>query len=92
MKSAKILIAHNAETMPIFSDLLYDFDLVTAIRLAEAERVVKQDDVDLIVIGLHFDDSRAIDLGNKNSTKQAPRIHTNNYHSHSTIQVCSRYT
>ena len=42
--------------------LLAEFDLVMVSTREEAERMIIEDGIDLFVIGVHFDESRAIEM------------------------------
>lgn len=63
MSRLRILIAEEQkvieETSKIFGD---DYELVLATRLKEAKRLCVEDGIDLFIIGIHFDDSRALEL------------------------------
>lgn len=62
-KDARILVAQEKSCIDIFvSALSSNYEIMPAVTLEEAERLSIEDGIDLFVIGIHFDDSRAIEL------------------------------
>jgi len=65
MKRARILIAGvKAEILQIMEALI-GYELIAVTKISEAERLVAEDGIDIFVIGLRFDDSRAMELVKK---------------------------
>jgi len=64
MRPARILIAEVETQMSKIRAALVGFELVEVTTLQQAERMVMEDGIDLVVVGIHFDDSRAIQLIN----------------------------
>ena len=59
---AKVLIADVPEMHPRIQDCLPGHDCVFATTMREAMLALRQDGFSLIVIGLHFDESRMFEL------------------------------
>jgi DNA-binding response OmpR family regulator len=55
----KILVADGDRRLP---HILAGHELVTAHALEEAQRAIERTQFDMIVVGVHFDDSRMFDL------------------------------
>jgi hypothetical protein len=62
MNNARILIAQTPETAPITQFALVGYELVTVYDLKAAKYQVMENGIDLFVVGIHFDESRATDL------------------------------
>jgi len=60
----KILIADDSAAIPMLANALAGYDLLTASKLLEAERLLLEDGIAIFVIGIHFDDSHAMELVN----------------------------
>lgn len=58
----RILVADTPESDRRLTEVLSGHELAFARTLGDAQRVLAQDKFDLIVIGVHFDDSRMFDL------------------------------
>lgn len=58
----RILIAQEARSLGMVADALRGYELLTATTLQEAERLLLEDGIDLFVVGIHFDDSRGVEL------------------------------
>jgi len=58
----RILVADTPESDRRLSEVLKGHELAFARTLGEAQRLLTQARFDLIVIGVHFDDSRMFDL------------------------------
>jgi CheY-like chemotaxis protein len=58
----RILVADTPESDRRLSEVLKGHELAFARTLSEAQRALAQGKFDLIVIGVHFDDSRMFDL------------------------------
>jgi CheY-like chemotaxis protein len=58
----KILIADTPEADRRFSVILSGYELVSVRTLEQAERAVEGAQFDLILVGVHFDDSRMFDF------------------------------
>jgi PleD family two-component response regulator len=59
---ARILIAEAMAEMPKISSALSAHELLETTTLQQAVRLVIEDGIELFVIGVHFDDSRAVEL------------------------------
>ncbi|MDR3617356.1 MAG: hypothetical protein P4L53_27615 [Candidatus Obscuribacterales bacterium] len=64
MSVAKILIAEDPRALPYVTQALAGYDLRIASSLKEAERMTLADGIDLFVLGIHFEDSRATEFAN----------------------------
>jgi DNA-binding NtrC family response regulator len=62
MQPARILIADDRRVLPVLEAAFCGYELIMVTRLAEAERLVLEDGIDMFIIGVHFDDSRATEL------------------------------
>ena len=58
----RVLVADIPESDRRLTEVLHGHELAFARTLGEAARILEQRDFDLIVIGVHFDDSRMFDL------------------------------
>ena len=58
----KILIADNREGDRRISAILSGYDLVFVRTLGEAQRAYEREPFAMVVVGVHFDDSRMFDL------------------------------
>lgn len=56
------MIAQDAQALGMTQDALRGYDLVVVTEIRAAQRLVMEDGIDLFVIGIHFDDSRAVEL------------------------------
>ncbi|MBA4027129.1 MAG: hypothetical protein C0473_02705 [Cyanobacteria bacterium DS3.002] len=61
-KPARILIAQEKTCIDVLVNALAGYDLITTSRLVEAERMVVEGGIDLFVVGVHFEDSRGLEL------------------------------
>jgi CheY-like chemotaxis protein len=64
MSIARILIAEDQKALPYVTQALAGYDLLIATSLKNAEQMTLEDGIDLFVLGIHFDDSRATELAN----------------------------
>lgn len=62
MDSARILIAHESKGLDTIAEALKDFELVCVTDAQGARAQIAQHHFDLILVGMHFDDSRAVEL------------------------------
>jgi CheY-like chemotaxis protein len=62
MKNIRVMIAQDAKALGATRDALEDYQLVVVTDMQAAQHEVIEDGIDLFVIGLHFDESRAIEL------------------------------
>lgn len=62
MKKARILVAQERSCIHVLEDALAGYELLLTTKLQEAERLLIENGIDLIVVGIHFDDSRAMEL------------------------------
>lgn len=62
MRQPKLLLANRAELILVIKEALSKYELLETTTLRQAERLVIEDGIDCFVIGIHFDDSRALDL------------------------------
>lgn len=62
MKPARILIAEEDSMMPLVAEALGGYELIEVYTYEQAVRMILEDGIDFVVIGVHFDDSRAIEL------------------------------
>ncbi len=58
----RILLAHDPQKIGFLLDSLTGFELVPAATVKEAERLITENGINLFIIGIHFDDSRALQL------------------------------
>ena len=58
----RILVADTPESDRRMTEVLNGHELVCARTLSEAQRLLEQQAFDLVVVGVHFDDSRMFDL------------------------------
>ena len=58
----RILVADTSDGDRRLSEILSGFDLTFVRALAEAQRALARERFDLILVGVHFDDSRMFDL------------------------------
>ncbi len=61
-KSKTILVAEEHSAINIVSSALKEFALLEATRFEQAQRLILDAGIDLVVIGIHFDESRAVEL------------------------------
>lgn len=59
---ATILVASTKYVLPHVRAALAGQELLEALNMQEAQRLVMKDGIELFVIGVHFDDSRAMEL------------------------------
>ena len=64
MKKGRILIAHDANHLGVVTKALEGYDLVVVSDVMGAQYQIMEDGIDLVIIGIHFDESRAIELVN----------------------------
>jgi response regulator RpfG family c-di-GMP phosphodiesterase len=62
MSIARILIAEDPEALPCITQALAGYELLIASSVNEVERMTIADGIDLFILGIHFDDSRATEL------------------------------
>lgn len=62
MKTARILIAHEPQGMDLITTSLQGYDLVPVTTIEDARYHINQGGIDLFLIGIHFDDSRAVEM------------------------------
>lgn len=62
MKSANILLAQEANIITATAAALYGFEVIAATTIRQAQRLIQENSLDLFVIGIHFDDSNALEL------------------------------
>jgi response regulator RpfG family c-di-GMP phosphodiesterase len=62
MRKAKLLLAMNRPYLPLVEAALADYEILPATTLSQAEKLIFQDGIDMCIISVHFDDSRAVDL------------------------------
>jgi response regulator RpfG family c-di-GMP phosphodiesterase len=60
--AARVLVAHDSKALSLTSYALYGYRLLKATNKHEAEALVINDSIDLFVVSIHFDDSRAVEL------------------------------
>lgn len=60
--NARILIAEDKSVISIVSNALDGYELIETTMLQEAKRAVAKHHIDLFVIGIHVDDSLALEL------------------------------
>jgi DNA-binding response OmpR family regulator len=58
----RILLAHAPEKIGFLVDALRGYEVMQAGTLKEAERLTIEDGINLFIVGIHFDDSRAMQL------------------------------
>ena len=59
---ARILVAASSMVLRQVSTALSGHEILETTTLRQAERLVLQDGIDIFVIGIQFDESRAVDL------------------------------
>jgi response regulator RpfG family c-di-GMP phosphodiesterase len=64
MSIAKILIAEDQRALPYVRQALAGYELLLVPSLQDAERMTLEGGIDLFILGIHFDDSRATELAN----------------------------
>ncbi|MBX9721747.1 MAG: hypothetical protein K2X81_10155, partial [Candidatus Obscuribacterales bacterium] len=62
MKSETIVLAMAQATFPAMRKALGAYKLLEAGTLDQAQRLLKEPNIDMFVIGIHFDDSRAMEF------------------------------
>jgi hypothetical protein len=62
MPKGKILVAHDPSGLFTIESALHGYELVIATDFMKAELMIIEDGIDCIVIGIHFDYSRAVEL------------------------------
>jgi len=62
MNRSKILLAQEFSVIADSAEALSCYDVIAMSTLAQAQRAILDDDIDVFVIGIHFDDSNALDL------------------------------
>lgn len=62
MSDARILIAQPEEAIALTTRALRGHDLVPTTTLLQAKRMVIEDGIDIFVVGIHFDDSSALEF------------------------------
>ena len=62
MKVARILVAQNPKGLQVTKTALSGYEVVTVDNIQRAKHQVMEDGIDLFLLGIHFDDSRAIEL------------------------------
>jgi hypothetical protein len=58
----RIVLAATELALPLLRAALTEHELLEAKTMQQAERFVLEDSIELFVIGVHFDDSRVMDL------------------------------
>jgi hypothetical protein len=58
----RILVAQDAHAFAPIEQALKDYDLIQATTFYQAKKLVVKNNISLFVIGIHFDDSRCMDL------------------------------
>ena len=61
-KPAKLLVAQTADNIDDLVDALSGYEIIKTTNLHQAERMLTETTIDLFVIGIHFDDSQALQL------------------------------
>jgi DNA-binding NtrC family response regulator len=59
---ARILLAASILALPQVSAALADHQLSETTTMQQAEKLIAQDGIDMFVIGIHFDESRSVEL------------------------------
>ncbi|MDR3615311.1 MAG: hypothetical protein P4L53_17260 [Candidatus Obscuribacterales bacterium] len=62
MRKARLLLAMNRPYLPRVEAALADYEVLSATTLSQAEKLIFQDGIDMCIVSVHFDDSRAVDL------------------------------
>jgi len=62
MKKERILLALEPEAFPEMRHALAAYELLEAANLNQAQNYLLEPDIDMFVLGIHFDDSRAMEL------------------------------
>ena len=60
--SKRILVADTSDSDRRLSAILAGHEVIFARTLGEAQRLLEQRDFELVMVGVHFDDSRMFDL------------------------------
>lgn len=83
MVRKRILVAENPARINEVCEALSSYELLRATKLYEAERLLMEDGIDLFVVGVHFDESQALEL--------VKFIRSNKEHKKSPIVVIRSY-
>jgi CheY-like chemotaxis protein len=59
---ARILVAATERVLPQVSAALVGHEVLETTTLQQAQRLILEDGIELCIIGIHFDDSRAVEL------------------------------
>ncbi|MDR3617460.1 MAG: hypothetical protein P4L53_28145 [Candidatus Obscuribacterales bacterium] len=62
MNTTRILVAHEPERSEVITSALQGYNVVLVTSIDAARYQVMEDGFKLFVIGIHFDDSRAVEL------------------------------
>jgi len=62
MNRTKILLAQEATIIADIAQSLSCYDVIPVTTLLQAKRMILEDGIDIFVIGIHFDDSSALEL------------------------------
>jgi response regulator RpfG family c-di-GMP phosphodiesterase len=74
---ARILLAASKISLPPICAALHGHELLQTTTSQQAEKLITEDGIELFVIGIHFDDSRAMEL--------VKQIRTDKKHEHTPI-------
>ncbi len=58
----RVLLAHDPEKIGFLVEALRGMEVMQAGTAQEAERLIVEDGIDLFILGIHFDDSRALQV------------------------------
>jgi len=62
MNRSKILLAQEATVVAYSAEALSCYHVISVTTFAQAQRAILDEDIEVFVIGIHFDDSKAIEL------------------------------
>lgn len=62
MERARILVAEGAYNLPTVTSALAGFEVLTVGTMLEAKRLILENGIDVFIIGIHFSESRALEL------------------------------
>ena len=79
MQPARILIADLPSALPAIRQALSGYELVEVTTFELANRMLMEDGFKLVVVGIHFDDSRAIELINILRQDENHKKYASNY-------------
>ncbi len=62
MNPARILVADESKVLARIRRALARYDLIETSTMQQVQRMIIEDEIDLFLVGAHFDDSRTMDF------------------------------